>query len=144
VKNVIKFLGIQVDDKLIWDKHVQFIIKKLNSAHFALLNLRKSVGLKLLIQFYHACIKTHLEYGIILWGRGRDVTSVLILQKKIIRLIKNAPYDAHCRPLQMEVIVLAHTRGIKMNYAYRNTHLLCLREIFIIHRSKYIINYQMK
>jgi hypothetical protein len=37
----------------------------------------------------------------------------------------------------MEVIVLAHTRGIKMNYAYRNTHLLCLREIFIIHRSKY-------
>jgi exonuclease III len=103
VKNVIKFLGIQVDDKLIWDKHVQFIIKKLNSAHFALLNLRKSVGLKLLIQFYHACIKTHLEYGIILWGRGRDVTSVLILQKKIIRLIKNAPYDAHCRPLFKEL-----------------------------------------
>ncbi len=49
---------------------------------------------------YLALIHTHFSYGIILWGNADQnaIRSAIMLQKRAIRVINNAPYNSHTDP----------------------------------------------
>lgn len=59
----------------------------MNSAYFAIRNLRHVVDRKYLLNIYYSLAYSHLKYLIIYWGQATDINRVFILQKRILRLI---------------------------------------------------------
>ena len=94
-----KFLGTWLDSKLSWNIHVDFVCKKLNSAYFAIFQMKNVLDVKGLLNIYYALAYSHLTMNIVTWGAGRNISRVLISQKRIIRLIFSLqPLDS-CRDI---------------------------------------------
>lgn len=82
-----KFLGTWLDSKLSWNTHIDFVCKKLNSAYFAILQMKTDLDTKGLLNIYYALAYSHLSMNIVTWGSGRNINRVLISQKRLVRLI---------------------------------------------------------
>ncbi len=93
-----KFLGLNLDPKLHWSKHIDHICSRLNQAFFALLNLKHFMDRSSLLAVYHALGVSHIQYGILCWGSSSEVSRVFVLQKKLIRLIFKLGKLESCRP----------------------------------------------
>ena len=57
---------------------------------------------------YYSMILSHLNYCNLAWASGNDhfISRLFILQKKAIRIICNAPYNAHSSPLFIQLNML--------------------------------------
>ena len=106
--NNIKFLGVVIDSKLTWNDHVQHIKIKMSKAIGIICKTRKYFHLMTLRKLYFAFVNPHLQYCIEVWGNTFEylIDSLFILQKKIIRIMKSAPYRSHCEPLFLELKIL--------------------------------------
>lgn len=59
-----KILGLTISDNLVWNNHVNNVIKKANKRLSFLVQLKKAkVPIKDIINFYCICIRPTLEYG---------------------------------------------------------------------------------
>jgi hypothetical protein len=94
-----KFLGLQVDNKLNWKTHIQYIIPKLSSACFAMRNITSLMKSETLKLAYLAYFHSIMSYGIIFWGNSTDNKKVFYIQKKIIRILAGTKRRASCRKL---------------------------------------------
>ena len=82
-----KFLGIYIDEKLNWKKHVDHLTRKLKSNTKLLQENKKLVSKHVLKILYHSQIFSHLAYGIGIWGNlaaSTDLTKLQKLQNKCI------------------------------------------------------------
>ena len=102
LENSVEFLGIQIDKGLTWKEHTSKVICKLSRASWALRNLSRISTLQCCLAFYHAHVVSHMRYGLILWGRSTGAEQVFMLQKKLVRIMFNMPWNAHCRPIFIE------------------------------------------
>jgi hypothetical protein len=94
-----RFLGLQVDNKLNWKTHIQYIIPKLSSACFSMstiISLMKTETLKLV---YFAYFHSIMSYGIIFWEKLTKSKKVFYIQKKIIRTMAGTKRRTSCREL---------------------------------------------
>ena len=98
------YLGIVFNKHLKWDSHINKISVKLSRLAGILSKLKKFVRCYVLRLLYNALILPHLIYGILLWGFNFE--RVLKIQKKIIRIISNSSFIAHCDPLFKELSIL--------------------------------------
>lgn len=127
----IKLLGLYVDNKLTWEAHILHIEKKLNVTHYVLLNLKKCVNKNVLITYYNACIKSHLQYAIIIWGSSVHTNKLLLTQKRLIRIMNGSNWSEPCKPIfktlkimtifslylyQMSLFVYDHKNEFNTNY----------------------------
>lgn len=96
-----KFLGIHLDSKLSFEKHINQLCKKLSSAVYAIRKITRYVGREAGIIAYYALFQSRLAYGLAVWGRAADchLRKIFIIQKYAIRSITGSEYRAHCRPL---------------------------------------------
>jgi hypothetical protein len=94
-----KFLGLIIDSTLSWKQHIDYVIKKISIACYALRNIKYFIPLDTLKLIYFAHIHTIISYGIIIWGGSSCVNKVFILQKKAIRIITNSRPKESCRDL---------------------------------------------
>lgn len=94
---MVKFLGVQIDEKLNWDGQIENIGKKIKRGYFAICQIRKQVDIKALLLIFHALIQPHIAYNILLWGDCTEVERIFILQKKAMRLIFNIKNMESCR-----------------------------------------------
>ena len=88
-ETVSKFLGVLVDDRLTWKKHIAALSKKLNRNVGILTKVKGIFPLTVLKTLYTSFIQSHLNYCTILWGLGckSSLNSVFVAQKKAIRVI---------------------------------------------------------
>lgn len=91
------FLGIALDNQLSWSFHLDRVCKKLNSAYYAIRNLKQTLTTEQLLKLYYALVYPHLSYNIIVWGQCGDIHRIFVLQKRILRLIFNLKYRESCR-----------------------------------------------
>ena len=103
-----KFLGMTIDCMLKWDKHIEFISKKISSSLFIMNKIKHNVSSKLLKTLYYSMVYPYLTYGIPLWGNTfRTITNRLnILNKKALRVITKSNYCAHTEPLFKSMNIL--------------------------------------
>ena len=89
IKNneTVKFLGIILNHNLTFEDQIHLVSKKLNSAFYALLQLRGAVDESGIVTAYYALVYAVLSYNVLVWGRGRDWIRVFTAQKRIVRLI---------------------------------------------------------
>lgn len=97
LRNHCKFLGINVDEQLNWNEHINSICSKLNKQYFALVNLKTALDKEGLLSAYYALIYSVISYNIVVYGLAAESTRIFLAQKRIIRLMFNLGYRESCR-----------------------------------------------
>ena len=120
------FLGITIDQHLSWKAHSDKISNKISRSMGILNKLKYILPLSVKIKIYNAIILPHMNYGILVWGYNSN--AILKLQKKVVRVITCAKYNAHTDPLlkQLKLLKISDIFTIcklKFYYKYINKRL---------------------
>lgn len=89
----IKYLGIEIDEKLQWDSHIDRTSKKLTKLIYFFKKLRNILSTRDLKRVYYALCHSKLEYGIIGWGSAasKHIKQLKVTQNCIIKTILRVP-----------------------------------------------------
>lgn len=98
-KDTVRFLGVVLDSQLRWSPHIDYIKKKLASACYSLKSMRGLVATDTLKIMYYSYFESIMRYGLEMWGNSCEILSILLLQKKAVRIIDNAAFREHCKPI---------------------------------------------
>ena len=84
-----KYLGINIDFKLGFSNHIDFVRKKLRKQCGIIAKTRHYVPSSVMFRYYESNIKSIIQYGILVYGctSYNALPPLFELQKKIIRLI---------------------------------------------------------
>ena len=105
----IKYLGIILDSRLTWKHHVNEICKKLGRSLGMIYKTRKLCNENILRSLYFSLFNSHASYGLAVWGQCQSeiFSKIERLQKRIIRAIKFADFNAPSKPLMKELQILS-------------------------------------
>nr|CAI5847795.1 unnamed protein product [Callosobruchus analis] len=92
-----KFLGVQLDENLNWNKHVDYVALKLSGISYGIRTLSKYLDRETTNILYHANFESVARYGIIFWGSNRTVDKLFVLQKRTLRVMYSLRYNQTCR-----------------------------------------------
>ena len=104
----IKYLGIIIDSKLNWSKHICYIHSKIAKGIGVLCKAKKYFTKSTLVTLYYSFIHPYITYCVEVWGSAPSIhTSTIIkLQKKAVRIIVSAYYRAPTSPIFKELNIL--------------------------------------
>jgi len=96
-----KILGINLDNNLKFDSHIDILTKELNSRLYLISNLRKYLPENTVNFVYKSIIRPKLEYGCQLWGftYNKHIEKLLKVQKRFARIITKSSFVANSSPL---------------------------------------------
>ncbi|PSN37879.1 hypothetical protein C0J52_21949 [Blattella germanica] len=78
-----EILGVYLDSKLNWAKHIDYVYNKLSRVLYMLRHLKLIVPYNYLRVAYFAYFQSIMKYGLIIWGNcGAHTTRVFKLQKR--------------------------------------------------------------
>ena len=103
-----KFLGVQIDEKLGWKEHIEYIRKKLSKSIGLLKKARQYFPKECLRSLYYTFIFPYLNYCIHVWGNTyvSYLDPIIKAHKRIIRIITHSNYIAHTAPLFRQLGIL--------------------------------------
>lgn len=102
----VKLLGFTLDSILSWSDHVDHLTVKLSRVLFLLRRLKRDMPDTFVKFAFFAFFQSHIIYGTRLWGHSSKVRNVLLAQKKAVRILSNAHYLEHCKPLFVNIGVM--------------------------------------
>ena len=90
-----KILGVKIDKHLKWDKHIDYLISKLNSRICLLKRARGYLTIHCRKLLYKAIIKPILEYCCTVWGNfsKENLIRLLKMHKRCARLILDSKFS---------------------------------------------------
>ena len=96
-----KFLGVIVDNKFTWKKHIDTLSSKISQQIGILKKVKYKLSSSTLTLLYNFLIQPHFYYCTIIWGSAYEtnLTHLQSLQKQAIRVITFCKYNAHSAPL---------------------------------------------
>jgi hypothetical protein len=105
----IKYLGIILDGRLTWKHHVNEICKKLGRSLGMIYKTRKLCNENILRSLYFSLFNSHASYGLAVWGQclSKNFVKIERLQKRIIRAIIFADFNAPSKPLMKDLQILS-------------------------------------
>ena len=125
-----KFLGLHIDDKLKWDKHLKYVNAKLSSSLYVLNSVKTLLKKHHLKMLYYTLVYPYINYGILLWGSANKhlTKQIFIKQKKAIRIVSGAAYNSTTEPIFKSLCIptLKDMYAIEMNklvYSFYNNNL---------------------
>lgn len=104
--SAIKLLGIFVDQKLNWERHITYVSSKLARVTYLLYKLRNSISKNLLLYSYFAYFHTHLMYGVLLWGNATGAKTIFKRQKKAVRCLAGLGPQESCKHYFKELNII--------------------------------------
>ena len=157
--NMVRFLGIIIDENLNWDGHLEHLEQKLNSSIITIKRIKKFIPQEHYGKLYHSLFVSHLTYGISAWGSlsSCKLQKIFCIQKRCLRLLfgKSLNFDhaeyyktcARTRPidefLAPKDYSLEHTKPLFTENNFLTVHNLyksfVLNEIFKIRKYRYPI-----
>jgi hypothetical protein len=135
--NHIKFLGLNIQNDITWDRHIAEVVKKLNTACYMIRNLKPMVSTKTLISVYYSYFHSIMTYGVMFWGNSSHAERIFKIQKRAIRIIKGISHRESCREHFISMKILP----LRSQYIYSLLKFVVTnREIFDSNRDYYQIN----
>lgn len=123
VTNEAKTLGITFNQHLSWNAHVDRVAGTLAKACGILCRFRQILTTKVKLMLYNSLFASHINYCNLVWGvtSQANKTKLHLLQKKAIRHIVNAPYDAHTKELfaSLNVLPFQHLYNFNLIMKYK-------------------------
>jgi hypothetical protein len=97
--NCVKLLGIEIDNKLNFSKHISKVCSKLAFCNYAFSKIKGNSNIALYKLLYNSYAKSILEYGVSVWGSTAKVhlKPLTVLQNSIVRKI--CPPDLKLRTM---------------------------------------------
>ena len=77
--NSVKFLGLHIDDHLIWHLHINLIVKVVSNLAFILFKLKYQLNKSSLLLIYNSLVYSNIMHYQIVWGFTNKI--LLISQK---------------------------------------------------------------
>ena len=92
----VKFLGININEKLSWNYHVSQLCNTI-ARNVGVLSTLQFLPENVLKMLYHTLISSHLNYCLSIWGLTSkcNIARIHVLQKKSMRIISHSPYTSH-------------------------------------------------
>ena len=146
-----KFLGIFIDEKLNWKKHIEHIAIKISKGLGALGRVRNILPQKALLMLYNTMIYPYLTYCNIVWGTASASTlqRLVVLQNRAVRLITRSKFRSSCNPLFVYLNILKLSDINKFQIALfmfkMKCHLLplsCLQYVTVVNTQRSYITRQ--
>ena len=137
--NTTKFLGVQIDHKLSWKCHIDYMNTKLSKCAGILCKARKILSKDTMLNLYYTFAYPYFTYCIHVWGKTYDsyLDKLVKTQKKLVRIITCSKYLAHTAPLYKCTGILTvpeiyeYTMGIFMYKYYYNDLPVVFRNMFM-------------
>ena len=126
--NVMKFLGLNIDENLNWSQHTKSICSKLSKNLYLLRSIKNIVPNWAMRDLFFAYINNNITYGLSIWGPmclSRDLDRVRVLHKKGLRVLGNVSSHAPTNPIvkQYRILKLDDIVELELSkFAYRLTH----------------------
>ena len=100
-KEVVTFLGVEVDRKLSWKNHINLVCNKISKTIAILRILKFSFPRHILIMVYMSLIYSYINYCNIIWGSADEchLKPLIVLQKKALRIITNSNFRDASAPI---------------------------------------------
>lgn len=120
-----KFLGVYVDDRLKWDKHIEELKQSLDSVCYSMRVIAKYVTKNTLKIVYHANLEARIRYGIVFYG-AKNIQPIFKSQKRALRILRKMKYRQSCRgEFKKEKILTTYAIFIQecLIFLFKNTHL---------------------
>ena len=107
-KQSTKFLGVTIDHHLTWSEHIHHISNTVSKNIGILYKLRNLISPKSLVILYNSLILPHMNYCNIVWGNSSktQINTLLLLQKKALRICTLSNYLAHTTPIFKQLTTL--------------------------------------
>ena len=88
-KSQCKFLGVELDNRLNFSNHIQYITNKLPRSTGIFYKIRNNLSRKAKLDYYYAFFYPYIVYNILIWGGTYQthLNPLILEQKRIIRLI---------------------------------------------------------
>ena len=118
-KNNTKFLGVFIDDKLTWKKHIDHVSKKLSRGIGVICKARRLLNLNAMKTLYHSFIYPYLMYCNHVWAVTcpTNLKGIRVLQNKIISIMTSAKRYTRLEPLYEKLGILRFDNINKFLYA---------------------------
>lgn len=113
-KHEARFLGVIIDDKLTWTKHIKTLKSKMSRYIGIMYKIKYLLPLQARMQIFHSFVQSHLNFCSIVWGFSSktNIESLFTNQKKGMRAVMpgyvNLFYKDGCPP--------AHTKPAFTNF----------------------------
>ena len=103
-----KYLGIQIDNNLNWNAHIENLQKVLSRGCYALYKLKQYANESVLKSVYYSLVYSKLQYCITSWGGCSEtrLSPLLKLQKRALRSICKVPFGTPTHPLFVNLKML--------------------------------------
>ena len=103
-----KFLGVILDHKITWKKHINYISSKIAEGIGIIRKVQKYLNSDTLICLYYSFIYPYLIYCNHVWRNTckTNMSSLVLLQKKIVRIICGVRPREHTDPLFKRLKIL--------------------------------------
>lgn len=92
MSSVVKTLGVYFTEHMSWIHHIEQLRLKVSRVVGALCRCRHLLTSEIVRILYNALIQSHFTYCHLVWGVGSSFSSLLVVQKKVLRLIEGLPY----------------------------------------------------
>ena len=114
-----KVLGIDIDQHLKWDIHIDSVCKKLSTKFTLLRKVSKFLNLEMKQMFYHAYLVPVFDYGSIIWCNAPKsyISKVYSFQKSVARWILIKPLSTSSNIMFKELKWLSIENRHKMHIA---------------------------
>ena len=91
-----KYLGIQLDQHLVWDEHTRLLRAKVSRAIGFLKYAKTILPQETLSQIYRGIVEPHFRYCCSVWGSCGESRRLTLqkLQNRAARIVTNSSYDA--------------------------------------------------
>ncbi len=88
-KTETRFLGVILDDKLSWSKHISAVRSKMMRYVGVMYKIKRHLPIKARLQIYQSFVQSHLNYCSIVWGFAAKshIESLFSRQKQGIRAV---------------------------------------------------------
>ena len=103
-----KFLGIIIDENLLWKKQVDAICKTCSRNIGVLNKVKLFLPNSAMYQLYCTLVLPYLNYALLLWGNVNEfyMNKIFRIQKRALRTISNSSYLCPTKPLFKKYKVL--------------------------------------
>ena len=133
-----KFVGVNIDENLSWQFHINKVKSKIAFANLQLARLKYIIPKKTLINLYNALFRPHIEFGLIVWGGAPQtkLNGIIKCQKKCVRHINRSKYNSTSDPIFKELNILKFNHLFELNCKlfmhsfYNNKLPSCFSEMF--------------
>ena len=134
-KTEAKFLGVIVDEKLAWTKHIKTLNSKMSRYTGIMYKIKSSLPIETRLQIFHSFVQSHLNYCSLVWGFSArsNIESLFAKQKKGIRTVM----PGHVTSFYKDGTLPSHTKPAFSNYNILTVHGIIIKNaLMFMHKVK--------